>query len=103
MIDFTTLHNAVLNASMFAQSAVYTPAGGGAKGITVIVSLKPEELSLGADLTPQAIAGKAGCRSSDVAGAKLNDVLEIDTVTYGILGVQADETGWTELYLGKKY
>jgi hypothetical protein len=103
MIDFDAFNSDLLDTDVFAQSVTFTPAGGQAKTVTAVVELKPEELALGGDIAPQAIAGRAGCKASDVLGAKLNDTLEAGAVTYRILKVEVDETGWATLFLGKRY
>jgi hypothetical protein len=98
MIDFEAFNSDLLDTEAFAQPVTFTPAGGQAKTVTAVVELKPEELALGGDIAP-----RAGCKASDVLGAKLNDTLEAGAVTYRILKVEVDETGWATLFLGKRY
>ena len=103
MIDFDAFNSELLGTDTFAQSATFTPGGGAATPVTVVLELIPEEINLGGEMVPQAVAGKAGCKASDVTGAKLNDILEVAGVSYRILKVEVDETGWATLYLGKRY
>ena len=103
MIEFDAFNSDLLDTDAFAQSVTFTPAGGHAKAVTAVVELKPEEVTLGGDIIPQMIAGRAGCKASDVSGAKLNDTIEVGSVTYRILKVETDDTGWATLSLGKRY
>jgi len=96
-------HDALLADDFAGRDAIYTPEGELARTVRVVFTLDPEDLSLGGDILPQAVAGKAGCKASDVSGAKLNETLEVDGVIYRILKVEIDETGWATLYLGKRY
>ena len=91
-------HDAFLDDAFLGSDATLNGSG-----IRVCLSLDPEEITLGGDITPQAIAGKAGCKTSDVAGVKRSDVLIVNEVSYRVLKVQSDETGWTTLVLGKSY
>lgn len=92
-------HDAFLLDEMLAVDASFN----GGASIRVCLSLDPEEVSLGGDIIPQMIAGKAGCKASDVTGAKRGDSLVVAGVTYKVLKVHNDETGWTTLFLGKSY
>jgi hypothetical protein len=71
--------------------------------VRICLSLDPEEIQLGGEMTPQAIAGKAGCKTADVSGIARGDSLVVGSTTYKVLKVQSDETGWTTLFLGKSY
>ena len=96
-------HDALLADDFSGRDATWTPAGGEAKTVRVAFSLGAEEINLGGDIAPQAVAAQAGCKTADVAGIKAKETLAVDGVTYRILKVQHDETGWTTLYLGKGY
>jgi len=92
-----------LTDEFLSTTALFTPAGGSSTQIRVCFTLGVEDVSLGGDIVPQGIIGQAGCRSSDIAGVKNGDTLEVDGVAYRVLKIQPDETGWTTLFLGKRY
>ena len=96
-------HDALLADDFTGRDAIYTPLGDLARTVRVAFSLGAEDVNLGGEIAPQAVIGQAGCRSADVAGIKAKETLEVDGVTYRILKVQHDETGWTTLFLGKGY
>ena len=87
----------------FSIPAVFTPAGGSSTEIRACFTLGVGDVALGGDIVPQGIIGQAGCRSSDIAGVKNGDTLEVDGVAYRVLKIQPDETGWTTLLLGKRH
>ena len=95
-------HDAFLNDDFLSRDAVWTPAGLPRKTLRVAFSLGVEDVTLGGDIVPQGAIAQAGCKSADVEGIKQKETLEIDDVTYVILKIQPDETGWTTLFLGKK-
>jgi hypothetical protein len=91
-------HDAFLDDENLSSDATFNGSE-----IRVCLSLDPEELALGGDMSPQAIAGRAGCKTTDVSGAKRGDILIVNEVSYRVLKVHTDETGWTTLFLGKSY
>ena len=95
-------HDDFLDDDFLGFDAIFTPAGGQAKDIRVCLTLGVEDIALGGDIVPKGTVGQAGCKSSDVEGAKNGDTLSIDSVEYRVLKVQPDETGWTVLFLGKR-
>jgi nickel-dependent lactate racemase len=96
-------HDALLDDDFLGRDAVWTPAGGAPVSIRVCLTLGKEEVDLGGDISPLAIEGYAGCKTSVVPGIKAKDTLAADSVTYRVLKVESDETGWTNLMLGKAY
>jgi endonuclease YncB( thermonuclease family) len=92
-----------LTDEFLSTAALFTPAGGQPKEIRTCFALGVEDVSLGGEIVPQGIVGQAGCRSSDIAGVKNGDTLEVGSVAYRVLKIQPDETGWTTLLLGKRY
>jgi len=96
-------HDAFLGDDFLSVDAIFTPAGGQAREIRVCFTLGVEDISIGGDIVPQGIIGKAGCLSLDVEGVKNGDVIEVSDVSYRVLKPQPDETGWTVLFLGKRY
>ena len=101
MIDFP--HDVFLDDDFLGFDAIFTPTGGQAKNVRVCFSLGMGDIALGGDIVPQGAVGQAGCKSSDVEGAKNGDILTADGVDYVVLKIHPDETGWTTLYLGKDY
>jgi hypothetical protein len=101
MFDFD--HDAFLEDDFLGMDATFTPAGGQAATIRACFSLGVEGVDLGGDIVPQGAIGQAGCRTSDIPGAKNGDTLTVDGVVYRVLKIQPDETGWTILFLGKAY
>ena len=96
-------HDALLADDFSGRDATWTPAGGLAKTVRVAFSLGAEDITLGGEIAPQTVVAQAGCKTADVAGVKSKETLEVDGVTYRIIKVQHDETGWTTLFLGKGY
>ena len=96
-------HGAFLEDDFSGRDAVWTPTGLPRLTVRVAFSLGVEDVTLGGDIAPQGAIAQAGCKSADVEGIKQKETLEIDGVTYVILKIQADETGWTTLFLGKRY
>lgn len=91
-------HDAFLGDPMLGSDATFNGTA-----IRVCLTLDPEELQLGGDMTPLSISGRAGCKTADVTGAKRGDTVVAGGVTYKVLKVHSDETGWTTLFLGKSY
>jgi len=100
MVDWVT---DFLTDEFLSTTAVFTPAGGQPKEIRICFTLDAGDVALGGEIVPQGIIGQAGCRSSDTAGVKNGDTLEVGGVAYRVLKIQPDETGWTTLFLGKRY
>jgi len=92
-----------LTDELLSTIALFTPAGGSSTQIRTCFTLDVGEVSLGGDIVPQGVIGQAGCRSSDIAGGKNGDTLEVNGVAYRVLKIQPDETGWTTLFLGKRH
>lgn len=82
----------------FGQSATYTPSGGSASSITIIFdnefSLSNVIGSIYENTNPMAL-----CKTSDVSGATNGATLVTGSVTYNVIGVQPDGTGFTKLIL----
>jgi len=97
-VDFSDIHDSFLLDPYLGAAATY-----GGAAIRVCLSLEPEELSLGGQIVPQMISGKIGCKSSDVPGVAVKSEIIVAGVTYRVLQVQSDETGWTTLFIGKAY
>lgn len=102
-IDFDAFNAEILTDDLSGVDATYTPTGGQAVAIRACFTLGVEDITLGGDVLPQGVIGHAGCASSDVEGAKNGDTFEVNDVSYRILKIQPDETGWTKLFLGKRY
>ncbi|TRZ97668.1 MAG: hypothetical protein D4R80_06560 [Deltaproteobacteria bacterium] len=103
MIDFEGFNAAFLDTDFLGRDAVWTPTGLPRRTIRVAFSLGVEDVTLGGDIVPQGTIAQAGCKSADVDGIKQKETLEIDGETYVVLKIQPDETGWTTLFLGKRY
>lgn len=84
-----------------ATGGIYAPEG--TSSIRVAFSLGVETIDLGGDIKPQGCVAKAGAASSEVLGIRNKDSVRVDGVTYRVLRVQPDETGWTTFFLGKRY
>lgn len=80
---------------------LYAPVGTNA--IRITFSLGVEDVNLGGSIVPQGAVAQAGVASADVLGIKQKDVVHVDGKTYRVLKIQPDETGWTTLFLGKRY
>lgn len=96
-------HAAFTDDDFSGRDALWTPTGGAQKTIRVAFSLGVEDVNLGGDVVPQGAIAQAGCESADVAGIEQKEPLVIDAVTYRVLKIHPDETGWTTLFLGKAY
>jgi len=92
-----------LTDDFLSTAALFTPAGGQPRQIRTCFTLEVGEVALGGDIVPQGVIGQAGCRSTDIAGGKNGDMLEVAGVAYRVLKIQPDETGWTTLSLGKRH
>lgn len=92
-----------LTDDCLSTTALFTPAGGSSRQIRTCFTLGLGDVPLGGEIVPQGSIGQAGCRSSDVAGVKNGDTLEVSGVAYRVLTIQPDETGWTTLSLGKRH
>jgi hypothetical protein len=100
-LDFP--HDAFLTDEFLSVAAIFTPEGGQASNIRVCFTLGVEDVNLGGDIVPQGAIAQAGCKSSDVPGARNGDVLSVGGVEYRVLRPQPEETGWAILFLGKRY
>ena len=83
----------------FGLEATYTPNGGSPTLIPVIF----DKEYIGVDATGEVVVEsrhpKAIALSSDVSNADHEATLEIDSVTYNIVGAHSDAQGMTELIL----
>jgi len=102
MTAFSDAIDDFLADSNLASDAILT-VDSGPVTISVILTLETEIIDLGGDVRPMVVFGKAGCRTLDSAGVKRGDSLEIAGVSYRVLSVENDDTGWTTLFLGKSY
>lgn len=100
---FNYSHDAFLNDDFSGRDALWTPEGLPQVPVRVTFSLDVEDVTLGGEILPQGTIAQAGCRSSDIVGMKQKDPIVIDGVTYHVLKPKPDETGWTTLFLGKRY
>ena len=96
-------HDAFVTDDFSGRDALWTPTGGVQTTLRVAFSLGVEDVNLGGDVVPQGAIAQAGCKSADVVGIKQKEPLEIDGVTYHVLKIHTDETGWSTLFLGKAY
>ncbi len=96
-------HDAFVTDDFSGRDALWTPTGGAQTTIRVAFSLGVEDVNLGGDVVPQGAIAQAGCKSADVVGIKQKEPLVIDGVTYHVLKIHPDETGWSTLFLGKAY
>jgi len=71
--------------------------------VRVTFSLGVEDVNLGGNIAPQGAVAQAGCASEDVAGIKNKDVIWTDSILYRVLRVHPDETGWSTIFLGRRY
>jgi len=71
--------------------------------IRITFSLGVEDVNLGGNITPQGAVAQAGIASADAVGIRNKDVLWVDGVLYRVLRVHPDETGWSTIFLGRKY
>jgi len=103
MADFphSAFHGAFVNDDFHGRDAIWTPAVGQSKSFRVTFVLGVESINLGGDIVPQGVIAQAGVPSADVVGIKQGEPLVIDEVTYRVLRIHPDETGWTTLFLGK--
>jgi hypothetical protein len=101
VFDFT--HEAFTANDFSGRNALWTPTGGAQTTLRVAFSLGVEDVNLGGDIVPQGAIAQAGCKSADVVGIKQKEPLVIDGVTYHLLKIHPDETGWSTLFLGKAY
>lgn len=85
----------------FAISATYTPSGGLAKSILVI----PDSVPVDSPVSGTVYSNQRKtvlCKTSDVEGATEGETLEIDSVTWYVKDVDANEAeGTTTLMLSK--
>ncbi len=87
-----------INTDDFGQSATYTASGGSPATITIIFD---NEFFLSTivgsgyeNTNPTAL-----CKTTDVSTATNGATLVTDSVTYYVIGVQPDGTGFTKLIL----
>jgi hypothetical protein len=100
---FNYSHDAFLDDDFSGRDAVWTPEGMPRVPLRVTFSLDVEDVNLGGDIAPQGTIAQAGCRSADIVGMKQKEPITIDEETYYVLKKKPDETGWTTLFLGKRY
>ena len=86
----------------FGVTATYTPSGGQASTVTVIVDTDFQEADAGGSITFAIEIPRALGKTADFANAAEGDTLVISGTTYVILVVMPDGQGMTELRLEKQ-
>jgi len=87
-----------IDTDSFGQAATYTPSGGGPASITIIFD-NEFFLSTIAGSGYENTNPTALCKTTDVSTATNGATLVTDSVTYYVIGVQPDGTGFTKLIL----
>jgi len=85
----------------FAEGALYTPAGGDTKTIKVTFDNEYVAVKAAGDAYIESCGPAAYCKDSDITGAKHNDTLVINSITYYVIEIHPDGTGMTTLILSK--
>ena len=83
----------------FGVSATYTPDGGSPSPITVIFDKPYVGVDAAGEVVVESTNPTCLCRTSDVSDADHAATIEVDSVTYNVVGVQPDGTGFTILEL----
>lgn len=86
----------------FGVTATYTPAGGEATTVTVILDTDFQEADAGGSITFAIEIPRVLGKTSDFANAAEGDTLVISGTTYVILVVMPDGQGMTEFRLEKQ-
>lgn len=84
----------------FAERAVYTPAGGNARYVSVIYDPVSEVTDIGEMLQMDGIAASMRVASSDVPEIKLGDLVTVRGSDYRVVGVEPTGTNETRAVLG---
>ncbi len=99
MIDLVEF-NATFFDGTFDEDAVYTPSGGQARTIRVLLRNGYQAAQFQeADAEVEASVPRATCRELDVAGVAHGDMLQVRGVTYSVAEVHPDGTGLVVLIL----
>ncbi len=83
----------------FGVSATYTPDGGSPASITVIFDKPYLGVGENGEVVVESTNPTCICRTIDVSDADHAATIVIDSVTYNVVGVQPDGTGFTILEL----
>lgn len=86
--------------SDWAIDATYTPQGGQASAIKAIFDNSFDAVNLTGGVVESA-SPQATVKTTDVPNAKHGDTLNINSITYKIIGIHPDATGITLLILSK--
>ena len=99
-LDFDTDLDTCLDTAEMAVSAAYTPFGGSASTINVILD---NQVPVVNPYTGEVLGEEiqAVCKASDVPSAKHKDTLVVNSITYTVIEARPDGNGVTVLVLGR--
>ena len=84
----------------FAESVMWTPAGGSATQVEGIFDRLSEVTDIGEMIQMDGVAAMLDIDDASVPGVALGDVVVARTITYRVVGVEPTGTGRTKLVLG---
>lgn len=87
-------------AAVFCNKPATWIRASGSVPVNVALTVAPEYNENGFRIAGESIT--ADCLMSDVATIKRTDHLVIDAITYSVLAVQPDSTGWAKIILEKQ-
>ena len=84
----------------FAEVAVYTPAGGSARYLSVIFDRVSEVTDIGEMLQMDGVAAYGHITTSDAEEIAIGDLMTVRDSNYRVVGVEPTGTGITRIQLG---